>query len=150
MSSIIKKNDFILNSLTSEVNGSYDLWISYLIASKNAVAWYIPERLSFYRVHEKMETKRKSFDKNIHKIFILNESEKWFPDFKLLFQSKKAINFYNIGKDHIYYGMKKEAKYYFKTSLTLKFSVKVLLVLFYSYLPYGIINWLNLNYKIKK
>jgi glycosyltransferase involved in cell wall biosynthesis len=45
-SSSIDWNDFPL-----EVGGAFDLWLSYLAASSGGLAYYVPERLTRYRVH---------------------------------------------------------------------------------------------------
>lgn len=135
MSSIVKKKSLELNKINIEVSGSYDLWISYLLANQNAIAWFVSERLSYYRVHEKMETQRKAFDKNIHKINIVNEALKMFPEYKNLFLKRKSYLYYLVGKDHLLFGKNKEAFYYFKNSIFINFKAKPILALIFSSFP---------------
>lgn len=135
MSSIIKKASLELDKINIEVSGSYDLWISYLLASQNAIAWYVSEKLSYYRVHEKMETKKKAIDKSNHKINMISEALKMFPEYKNLFLKRKSYFYYLTGKDYLLFGKNKEAFYNFKSAIFIHFTVKSLLLLLYSCFP---------------
>lgn len=135
MSSIIRKSCIDLSKFNFEMGGSYDLWISYILAKENVNAWYVSERLSYYRIHDKMETKKKSLNKSTPKIHILNEALNWFPEYKKLLLERKAKLYYDIGKDYIFFGRNKEAFSYFKTSIQLSYNIKAFLLLVYSLLP---------------
>lgn len=135
MSSIIRKSCIDLSKLNFDIGGSYDLWISYILAKENVNAWYVSERLSYYRIHRKMETQKKSINKSIPKIHILNEALNWFPEFKNLLLERKSKLYYDIGKDYIFFGRNKEAYSYFKTSIQLSHNLKAFMLLIYSLLP---------------
>lgn len=135
MSSIIRKSCIDLSKFNIDIGGSYDLWISYLLAKENVNAWYVSERLSYYRIHEKMETQKKSINKSTPKIHILNEALNWFPEYKNLLLERKSKLCYDIGKDYIFFGRNKEAFSYFTASIKINYNIKAFLLLIYSFLP---------------
>ena len=135
MSSIIRKSCINLSKFNFDMGGSYDLWISYILAKENVNAWYVSERLSYYRIHEKMETQKKSINKSTPKIHILNEALNWFPEYKNLLLERKSKLYYDIGKDYIFFGKNKEAFSFLKISIKINYNLKAFLLLFYSYLP---------------
>lgn len=135
MSSIIRKSCIDPSKFIIDIGGSYDLWISYFLAKENVNAWYVSERLSYYRIHDKMETQKKSINKSTPKIHILNEALNWFPEYKYLLLKRKSKLLYDIGKDCIFFGKNKEAFSYFKTSIQLNYNLKAFVLLIYSLLP---------------
>ena len=56
MGSLWCKSRLNLLDLRIEAGPSYDLYMTYVAARTGRGAWYIPERLSSYRVHSSMET----------------------------------------------------------------------------------------------
>jgi glycosyltransferase involved in cell wall biosynthesis len=56
MGSLWCKSRLNLSELRIEAGPSYDLYMTYMAARAGLGAWYIPERLSSYRVHSGMET----------------------------------------------------------------------------------------------
>jgi glycosyltransferase involved in cell wall biosynthesis len=49
--------------LVRDVAGAYDLWISSLMAASGGAFYYVPQRLTRYRVHPEMETNRRDPEK---------------------------------------------------------------------------------------
>ena len=49
--------------LVSDVAGAYDLWISSLMAASGGAFYFVPQRLTRYRVHPEMETARRDPEK---------------------------------------------------------------------------------------
>lgn len=51
MASLLRRSAIDLNDFPEQIGGRYDLWLGYLVSRNGEAAWYIPERLSRYRVH---------------------------------------------------------------------------------------------------
>lgn len=62
MAALFRRSEVGLGDIPAEVGFVYDLWISYLLARTAAPAWYVPERLTRYRVHAGSATSRSGVD----------------------------------------------------------------------------------------
>jgi glycosyltransferase involved in cell wall biosynthesis len=106
MSSLFRKDALELSLLTKEVGGSYDFWIACVLAATGKAFYYVPERLTFYRVHSQMETVRKSADKNLPTIFIAEQllERNWFPSMRKPLRHRLSESFYRNGRDLLWFG----------------------------------------------
>ena len=64
-----------------EVGGAYDYWIACALAGTGRPMYYVPRRLTRYRVHDRMETLARRPDRREDEIFILRwvVEAGWFP-----------------------------------------------------------------------
>ena len=53
---LMRRSALDLEGVPPEVAGVYDLWLAYLTSRAGEAAWYVPQRLAYYRVHEGSET----------------------------------------------------------------------------------------------
>ena len=70
MGAVFRLSALDTRRLSSEVAGAYDLWISAQLAASGGAFYYVPERLTRYRVHAEMETARRSPDKGDCSVFL--------------------------------------------------------------------------------
>ena len=106
MAALFRRNDLNLSLLTKEVVGAYDLWISCVLAASGRSFFYVPSRLTYYRLHEGSETARRAPDKSEPMIYILQEilRENWFPTMKGIIQARLADAYFRNGLDLLSFG----------------------------------------------
>ena len=51
MATLMRSSAIELNDFPEQLGGRYDIWLGYIISRTGAAAWYLPERLTRYRVH---------------------------------------------------------------------------------------------------
>ena len=51
MSTLMRSSAIDLDDFPEQIGGRYDLWLAYLVSREGGAAWYIPDRLTRYRVH---------------------------------------------------------------------------------------------------
>lgn len=68
--------------ISAEVGGAYDYWIACLLAHSGGRFYYVPKRLTRYRLHSNMETLSRRIDRRHDEVFILAAilDKGWFPD----------------------------------------------------------------------
>jgi glycosyltransferase involved in cell wall biosynthesis len=115
MASLFRKDALDWSLLTREVAGAYDFWIACLLAASNRAFYYVPERLTFYRVHAQMESYRKSPDRNLPMIFIYEQllQRNWFPLQKNLLKMSLAEAFFRNGRELLWFGQASAARVMF-------------------------------------
>jgi len=99
-----------------EVAGAYDFWIASLLAASGGVFYYVPERLTRYRIHSGMETVRRSPEKSECFVFIwrsLLESGR-FPELTPYLRARLAESTVRAGRDRLYFNQLSEARLLFR------------------------------------
>jgi len=137
MASVFRKDALDLELLVKDVSGAYDFWISCLLAASNRPAYYVPERLTRYRIHETMETARKSSDKNENIVYIyrrLIDSKKFTGKEDLLFQTFQQY-LYHAGRDNLLFNQVSRARAHFLESLAIAKDYRTILSLIACYFP---------------
>ena len=119
MGALFRRDAIDLDLMVTEVSGAYDFWMTCLLAGSGNPAYYVPLRLTRYRVHSAMETVRAAPDKKENLVYIYRRllELNLFPT--LTAQVKK---FYiqalrQVGKDHLEFGQHRKAREYFRQSL---------------------------------
>jgi glycosyltransferase involved in cell wall biosynthesis len=56
VAALVRRNAVELEDSPLETSSMYDFWVTYLAVRSGLGAWYVPERLARYRVHEANET----------------------------------------------------------------------------------------------
>lgn len=145
MAAVFRKDGINLELVVKEVSGAYDFWISCLLASTNRPAYFIPEKLTQYRIHSDMETVRKAPDKNENLIFIYKSliDLNLFPEKQDYFKLKYSQMLRHVGIDNMVFGQSKVARTYLKKSLQCIPSIKTAAILMISFLPNSVIKYLN-------
>lgn len=137
MGAVFRIDAFDWGRVVKEVSGAYDYWISCMLASSGGRAYYVPERLTRYRVHGGMETARRSPDKNENLVYI-NQTlvqEMAFPRYQDVLTRRYAGALYTVGKDNLAFNRKQQARDYLSRSLHLAFDKKAFACWCLSYLP---------------
>lgn len=114
MASVFRKNAVDWARLTDDVSGAYDFWISCMLAASGGTFYYVPRRLTRYRVHSRMETGRRSHDKNENHayIFALLLREGWFPQMERYLRGRLARALLRVGRDKLHFHRLNEARRY--------------------------------------
>ncbi len=119
MGSVFRAGAFDHSKLVADVAGAYDFWISCLLAGSGGGFFYVPERLTRYRLHSLMETARRSPEKSECFVYIwraLAESG-MFPDLAGHVRSRLAESIAGAGRDRLYFNQLSEARTLFREAL---------------------------------
>jgi glycosyltransferase involved in cell wall biosynthesis len=137
MAAVFRKDGINLDLMFNEIVGSYDYWISCMLAATKRPAYFIPEKLTQYRLHGEMETRRKAPDKRIHLIFIYQKllELNLFPEKTKYLRSKHGEMHRHVGKDYLAFNKVKTARKYFMDSLKISPSYKTMIGLLITFLP---------------
>ncbi len=140
MASVFRKDALNLQLLVAEVAGAYDFWISCMLAANKQPISYLPKRLTRYRVHETMETARKSFDKNENMVFIFRQllENNYFPNLKTHIRRKYQEALFICGKDNLSFDRISMTRQYFSQSIGIYPNLKTFVGLMLTYLPQNI------------
>jgi len=137
MAGVFQKNAINWDLLVREVAGAYDFWLSCLLASSRRPAYYIPRRLSKYRIHSLMETARRAVDKDDNMVFIYGRLMEMnlFPRLERAVQQRYRDALFGCGKNNLFFDRLSEARGYFLRSLKTSPSAKALAGLLLTFLP---------------
>lgn len=137
MGSVFRVDAIDWSRVVPEVSGAYDFWISCLLASSGARAFYVPERLTRYRTHQAMETARKAPDKNENLVYIYKTLLRLdaFPRYRDELARRHAHALFLVGKDNLRFNRKRQAQDLLRNSLKISFDAKAFVLLCLSYLP---------------
>jgi len=119
MAAMFRKDAVNWDLLVQEVAGAYDFWISCLLASSGRPAYYVPRRLSRYRIHSSMETARKAVNKNENMIFIYARliELNLFPRLEASLRRRYREALFVCGKDCLLFNRLPKGREYFLRSL---------------------------------
>ena len=137
MGSLFRKDAIDLDLIVKEVSGAYDYWIACLLAASGKAAYYVPARLTRYRVHGAMETKRQSPDKQANLVYIYRtlRDRRSFPARQALVNKFYGQVLRNVGKDHLKFGHADKAREYFRQSFAAHRDLKTAVWWLLSFLP---------------
>lgn len=119
MATVFRKDALSPEMLCREFGGAYDFWLSCCLAASGSPFFYVPERLTRYRLHPQMETARKAEGKSLEMVHIFQIllENKEFPGHELLLRRRLASAFFQCGKESLQWGNRPNARRYFKQSL---------------------------------
>jgi glycosyltransferase involved in cell wall biosynthesis len=103
MGSLFRKAALDGTMLVPEVAGAYDFWISCLLAASGGRFYYVPARLTRYRVHMRMETARRSPNKSECLVFIFKTllAKNYFPEQRAYLKKKLHRARLRVTRDHL-------------------------------------------------
>jgi glycosyltransferase involved in cell wall biosynthesis len=121
MASLFRASALNRDRLVPEVAGAYDWWISLLLAASGGRFYYVPARLTRYRVHPQMETARRSAGKGECTIFILRSliEADCFPALRSHLQDRLAASVVRVGRDRLYFDQPSGARAMFVSAFRL-------------------------------
>lgn len=137
MAAVFRVDAIEWERVVSAVSGAYDYWISFLLAASGGKAWYVPQRLTRYRVHAAMETGRRAPDKQEHLVYIYRTllDTGTFPHRAALLRQRLAAALYAVGKDNLLFDHARAARSYLRRSLGVAFKPRTLAFLCLSCCP---------------
>jgi glycosyltransferase involved in cell wall biosynthesis len=140
MAAVFRKTALDPAMLVPEVVGAYDLWISCILAASGKSFYYLPERLTYYRLHDLAETGRKSPDKSQPKVFVFEELLKrnWFPSMRNVVEHRLAEAHYGSGRDLMWFGQMRAARGMFRKAMQVAWHRKSLAAYLLSFAPHYI------------
>jgi glycosyltransferase involved in cell wall biosynthesis len=103
MGSLFRRAALDSAMLVPKVAGAYDFWISCLLAASAPRFYYVPARLTRYRVHSRMETARRSPDKSACLVFIFKTllKKNYFPARRSYLRKRLHRARLRVAKDHL-------------------------------------------------
>jgi glycosyltransferase involved in cell wall biosynthesis len=149
IASVFRKNAIDMDRLVPDIAWAYDYWIACLLAHSGGVGYYIPKRLTRYRIHAEMESMRKAPDKNKNKIFICEKllEFNYFEQKRDLVYKKYGRDLLEVGKNYLRFGMPLVARCYFWGSFSITSNYKALAGIVLTYLPNKLRIALRITYR---
>ena len=137
MASLFRKDAVAPALLSEQVIWAYDFWISCVLAGSGGRFYYLPERLTRYRVHIQMETARKAPDKNLPLIFIFQQllDRNWFPAMRGHLEHRLAGAYYHNGRDLLWFGQLIPAREMLRKGIRVSWHPKAMIALVLSFAP---------------
>jgi glycosyltransferase involved in cell wall biosynthesis len=112
MASVFRKAALDTSRLVPDVAGAYDFWIACLLAASGQAFYYVPRRLTRYRVHPKMETAKRSPYKAESLVFVfrtLLETNR-FPALRRHIRGRLGGAMCRVGRDYLYFNRAAESR----------------------------------------
>jgi glycosyltransferase involved in cell wall biosynthesis len=141
---VIRRDVIDWNAIPAEVGGSWDIYLNYLCSRSGLGAYYYPEKLTRYRVHEQTDTmlsgkrdpqakiRKAQADMFCYKQFMSDER---LSDLKPYFQQQWAHVSTTLGIGLMRSQRLKEARAYFWSSLKESIKLRTLAGLMLSFTP---------------
>lgn len=122
IASLLRRSAIDLSDFPEQIGGHFELWLCYLLSRDGGAAWYIPERLTRYRVHEGSATAGSSVELSRSSVYI---GERMLADGRLgclrpALVTKLSRSYYELGLHLLRRGDRSEAKSAFRRSLNLR------------------------------
>jgi hypothetical protein len=147
MASLFRKDALDAGLLVAEVSGAYDLWISCLLVASGRPLYYVPERLTRYRVHPGMESGRPGADRNQNHVYIFSEiiRRDLFPALRSHLRARLGGALFHLGRDKLYFNDLPGSRLCFKKALSTHRDWRPLAAYVLSWLPLRCRVWLKLS-----
>ena len=121
MGALFRANAIAPDRIVNEVAGAYDFWISSLLAATGGSFFYVPERLTRYRVHGEMETARRDPEKTRCLAFIARSllSDPAFQTEREYLSRWLASLTVRAGRDYLYFDRVADARRSFRAAFNM-------------------------------
>ena len=118
MGSLFRAGALAHERLVSDVAGAYDFWMSSVLAASGGNFYYVPARLSRYRVHADMETARRDPEKTRCLAFIARSllAEPAFANEREYLARWLSSLTVRAGRDYLYFDRVADARRSFATA----------------------------------
>jgi glycosyltransferase involved in cell wall biosynthesis len=147
MASVFRKKALDTSSLTQSLAGAYDFWISCALASTRGTFYYVPRRLTSWRLHSRMETSRRSVNKFDCEVYIITQiiEQKWFPEMQDYLSLKLSQSLFRVGRGRMDFNEPASALYFFSKSFFLRPSLKDIIALLICLFQIIVLRYLRYN-----
>jgi glycosyltransferase involved in cell wall biosynthesis len=121
MGAVFRAAAFSRERLVGDVAGAYDLWMSCLLAASGGAFYYVPARLTRYRIHPQMESARRDPDKTPSLAFIARSLgvEPAFAGHRTFLNRWLASLTVRAGRDYLYFNRVADARRSFASAFRL-------------------------------
>ena len=140
MAALFRRDAVDWQALPAGVAGAYDFWIACSLAASGRPFYFVPRRLTRYRLHAAMETARQSPDKNENMVFLfrglLNENR--FPQWRDLVCAQLSDALRAAGRDRLRFDDPRAARMRFRESWSARPNVKAAAGWLATWLPSGL------------
>lgn len=128
MGSLFRAAALLPERLVRDVAGAYDFWISSLLAASGGSFYYVPARLTRYRVHGEMETARRDPEKTRCLAFVARSllAEPAFADERDYLSRWLAALTVRAGRDYLYFDRVADARRSFASAFRMSAGWKAL------------------------
>ena len=118
MGALVRADAIPSERIVRDVAGAYDFWISSLLAASGGAFYYVPARLTRYRVHGEMETNRRDPEKTRCLAFIARSllSEPAFAEQREFLHRWLASLTVRAGRDYLYFDRVADARQSFRSA----------------------------------
>ena len=118
MGALVRAAAIPSDRIVRDVAGAYDFWISSLLAASGGAFYYVPARLTRYRVHGEMETNRRDPEKTRCLAFIARSllGEPAFVEQHEFLQRWLASLTVRAGRDYLYFDRVADARQSFRSA----------------------------------
>jgi glycosyltransferase involved in cell wall biosynthesis len=147
MAAVFRKKTLDLSLLTDEVSGAYDLWIACILAASKGNFYYVPRRLTRYRVHSQSETGRRHIGRFENQVYIFSQllERNWFPKMNDFLRATLAGIFFMLGRDKLHFDRPRDARSCFFQSIRTRPNWRAAIAILLSYVPYRIRKCLGIS-----
>ena len=121
MGALFRAGAIAPDRIVSDVAGAYDFWMSSLLAASGGAFFYVPERLTRYRVHGEMETARRDPEKTRCLAFIarsLLSDPAFHADREYLSRWLASLTV-RAGRDYLYFDRVADARHAFRAAFNM-------------------------------
>lgn len=148
MASVFRRDVIDPSLLTDELSSWYDFWIECILVRSGGKFYYVPQRLTRYRVHLRSETARRSPERFENQIYIFSQllRRNWFPKMNGFFRSTLAGAFFMLGRDKLYFNQAREARRCFLQSIETERNWRSMVAIVLTHLPRFFRTWLGLSH----
>jgi glycosyltransferase involved in cell wall biosynthesis len=120
MGAVFRKDALDPGQIAPEVGGAYDYWIACALAATGRPIYYVPRRLTRYRVHGRMETLSRRPDRREDELFVVRRvlEAGWFPHLRRRLQRRLSDVCVFAGANKLLrFGQAREARAVFRAGL---------------------------------
>lgn len=137
MAAVIRKAAIDWTDFPVNVGPAYDIWLTYLACRTDGGAHYLPERLTYYRVHAQAETTVGRIRTSAAHIYCFGRflSDPMLAPFHAYFRRMLALEHYAFSIESLLIEQTTQARRRLRTSLSLRLNARVAAVLAISLLP---------------
>ena len=112
MATVMRRSAIDLSDFPEEIGGTYDVWLAYLLSRRGGGAWYVPDRLTRYRVHKGSATARGGLELARSAVYVWTRlvNDDCLMDIRTQLSNKLSILLTNLGSALLREGQRTEAR----------------------------------------
>ena len=128
MAALVRKSAVDTAEIVPEVSGAYDYWISCLLAAAGGGFYYVPRRVTKYRVHAAMETARRRPNGFANHVYIYTKLLERGRMVAMRTELKHRLGeaLLLVGRDHLYFNLLADARAFLRRSFAMSPTLRAL------------------------